>query len=86
MGHPPRGHDDLANVIAGACVGLKLVRQSFASVVAVTKTWTPRAEDQSFVHPHERREVRDPASADGGGCNDSTEVFEWSLWIARFFL
>ena len=55
VGHPPRGHDDLANVIAGACVGLKLVRQSGYSVASVTRSWTRRVEDESFVHPHERR-------------------------------
>ena len=55
VGHPPRGHDDLANVIAGACVSLKMVRQSGVSVSAVTRSWTPRAEDQSFMHPHLRR-------------------------------
>jgi hypothetical protein len=56
VGHPPRGHDDLANVIAGACVGLKTTRQSFASVVAVPRSrlstaWRQRAEDESFIHP-----------------------------------
>jgi hypothetical protein len=60
VGHPPRGHDDLANVIAGACVGLKVVRPSGFSVVSVTRSplstaWRQRVEDESYVHPHERR-------------------------------
>ena len=57
VGHPPRGHDDLANVIAGACVGLKMVRQSGFEVIAVPKrtAWSRRVEDESWLHPHERR-------------------------------
>jgi hypothetical protein len=38
VGHPPRGHDDLANVIAGACVGVGLVRDSGAIVSVFTRS------------------------------------------------